>query len=135
MSYPGRVTATRLLLIVSTAVLLSACREDAVPNGAWGGDHVLLTVTDNGARVEFNCAHGTLDHPLRLDDSGHFNVVGTFVPEHAGPVLRTEEGRPARYAGRIDRDKIEFTVTLEGQTGRGPYTIGLAKDPKLEKCR
>jgi hypothetical protein len=129
------VTATRVLLVFSTAALLAACRADAVPNGAWGGDHVLLTVTDNGGRVEFNCAHGTLDHPLRLDDAGRFNVVGTFAPEHAGPVLQPEDNRPARYAGRIDRDKIEFTVTLEGQTGRGPYTVALAKKPKLQKCR
>jgi len=128
------VTATRLLLVFSTAALLAACREDVVPNGAWGGDHVLVTVTDNGGRVEFNCAHGSFDRPLKLDDAGHFNVIGTFVPEHAGAVLRPEEARPARYTGRVDRDKIEFMVTLEGQTGRGPYTVALAKDPKLEKC-
>jgi hypothetical protein len=124
-----------VLLLFSAGLLLSACREELVPNGAWGGDHVLLTVTDNGGRVEFNCAHGSLDHPLVLDDEGHFNVIGTFVPEHAGPVLRPEESRPARYAGRLDRGKLEITVTLEGQTGRGPYTLSLAKDPKLEKCR
>ena len=129
------MTRARALLVFCACALLAGCRGERVPNGGWGGDHVLLTVTDNGGRVEFNCAHGTLDHPLRLDDEGRFNVVGTFAPEHAGPVLQPEESRPARYAGRIDRDKIEFTVTLEGQTGRGPYTVALAKKTKLEKCR
>jgi len=110
-----------------------ACREELVPNGAWGGDHALLTVTDNGGRVEFDCAHGSIDHPLRLDDEGRFSVIGTFVPERPQPI-RPEDIRPARYAGRIDRDKVEFTVTLEGQTGQGPYTVTLAKAAKLKKC-
>jgi len=60
--------------VLSVGLLVAACREDVVPNGAWGGDHVLLTVTDNGGRVELNCAHGTLDHPLRLDDAGRLRA-------------------------------------------------------------
>ena len=63
----------------------AAAASELVPNGAWGDDHVVLTVTDNGGRVEFDCAHGTLDHPLRLDDRGRFSVPGTFVPERGGP--------------------------------------------------
>jgi hypothetical protein len=107
-----------------------------VPNGAWGGDHVVLTVTDNGGRAEFDCAHGTLDHPLKVDDRGRFSVAGTFVPEHGGPVRPGEvpESRPARYQGRLSRQKLEFTVTVEGQTGQGPFEVTLGKGPKLTKC-
>ena len=126
---------TMAVLLASLAV--SGCRGDDIPNGAWGGDHVVLTVNDNGGRVEFNCAHGTLDHPLRVDDGGHFSVPGTFVLEHGGPI-RADEVAPihtARYQGRLDRQKVEFTVTIEGQTGQGPFTVTLAKAPKLEKCR
>ena len=28
--------------------------------------------------MEFDCAHGTLDHPLRVDERGRFSVAGTF---------------------------------------------------------
>jgi len=122
--------------LVLAGVLLSGCRGEHVPNGAWGGDHVALTVTDGGGRVEFDCARGTLDHPLRLDDSGRFSVAGTFIQEHGGPVRAGEvpESQPARYQGRLDRQKLEFTVTVEGKTGQGPFTVTLAKAPKLTKC-
>jgi hypothetical protein len=125
----------RMTFLVLAAVLLSGCRGESVPNGSWGDDHVVLTVTDNGGRVEFDCAHGTLDHPLRLDDRGRFSVAGTFVPD-GGPVRTGEDSRsrPARYQGRLDRQKLEFTVTVEGQTGQGPFTVTLGKSPKLTKC-
>lgn len=127
----------RTTAVLLAGVLLAACRGDVVPNGAWGGAHVVLTVSDNGGRVEFDCAHGTLDHPLRVDDRGGFSVPGTFALEHAGPI-RVDEVvaiHTARYQGRIDRQKVEFTVTVEGQTAQGPYTVTLAKASKLEKCR
>jgi hypothetical protein len=125
----------RMTFLVLAGVLLSGCRGERVPNGSWGDDHVVLTVTDNGGRVEFDCAHGTLDHPLRLDDRGRFSVAGTFVP-NGGPVRTGEDSRsrPARYQGRLDRQKLEFTVTVEGQTGQGPFTVTLGKSPKLTKC-
>jgi len=115
---------------------LAGCRGDQVPNGAWGGDHVVLTVTDGGGTVELDCAHGTMDQPLRLDDRGRFSVAGTFVPEHGGPVQADEspQQRPARYQGRLDRQDIEFTITVEGQTGQGPFTVTLGKAPKVTKC-
>ena len=127
----------RKMLLLLAGVLLASCRGERVPNGGWGADHVVLTITDNGGRVEFDCARGTLDHPLRLDDRGRFSVAGTFVPEKPGPVRQdeTDAARPARYQGRLDRQKLEFTVTVEGQTAQGPYTVTLAKAPKLEKCR
>ena len=68
----------RATVLVLAGVLLSGCRNESVPNGAWGGDHAALTVTDNGGRVEFDCAHGTLDHPLQVDERGRFSVAGTF---------------------------------------------------------
>jgi hypothetical protein len=125
----------RMTFLVLAGVLLSGCRGERVPNGSWGDDHVVLTVTDNGGRVEFDCAHGTLDHPLRLDDRGRFSVAGTFVPD-GGPVRTGEDSRsrPARNQGRLDRQKLEFTVTVEGQTGQGPFTVTLGKSPKLTKC-
>lgn len=125
----------RMMFLVLAGVLLSGCRGERVPNGSWGDDHVVLTVTDNGGRVEFDCAHGTLDHPLRLDDRGRFSVAGTFVPD-GGPVRTGEDSRsrPARYQGRLDRQKLQFTVTVEGQTGQGPFTVTLGKSPKLTKC-
>ena len=43
--------------------------------------------------------------------------------------------KAARYQGRLDGQKLEFTVTLEAQAAQGPFTVTLGKPPKLEKCR
>jgi len=98
----------------------------APTNGSAGPPEILV----------YDCAHGTLDHPLQVDERGRFSVAGTFVPEHGGPVRAGEvpESRPARYQGRLDRQKLEFTVTTEGQTGSEPFTVTLGKSPKLTKC-
>ena len=42
----------------------------------WGGDHIEMEVTKTGARVEFDCAHGTIDAPLRVDSQGAFTLQG-----------------------------------------------------------
>jgi hypothetical protein len=126
----------RTMALLLAGLALAGCRDELVPSGAWGDDHVALTVDDNGGKVEFDCAHGTLDHPLQLDDRGRFSVPGTLVREHGGPVPpgKAEEKNPARYQGRLDGQKLEFTVTVEGQAAQGPFTVTLAKPPKLEKC-
>ena len=36
----------------------------ATLTGAWGGPHVLLTLSANGGRIEYDCAQGTLDELL-----------------------------------------------------------------------
>jgi hypothetical protein len=128
-------TSARILVLLA-GLLLAGCHGETVPNGTWGGDHIVLTVTDGGGTVELDCAHGTLDHPLQLDDVGRFSVAGTFVPEHGGPVRsdETPEQRPARYQGRLDHQDLEITITIEGQTGQGPYTVTLGKPPKVTKC-
>ena len=119
--------ATLLLLAGSALIGLAACKGEVVPNGAWGDDHVSLTVSDNGGRVEFDCAHGTIDHPLRLDDLGRFSVPGTYVPEHSGPVQRGEkvESRPARYQGRLDRAEDR----VHGDPGRARRRGPVHGDP------
>ena len=106
----------RATVLVLAGVLLSGCRSESVPNGAWGGDHVVLTVTDNGGRVEFDCAHGTLDHPLQLDERGASAWPAPSCPNTADRCVSGEvpESRPARYQGRLDRQKLEFTVTDRG---------------------
>jgi hypothetical protein len=130
------MTPLRATVLLFAVLVLGGCHGETVPAGAWGGDHVVLTVTDNGGSVEFDCASGTLDHPLRLDDRGRFSVPGTFVPQHPGATRTSDaaQSRPARYQGRLDRQKLEFTVTVEGETGQGPYTVTLAKAPKITKC-
>src|SRR3954469_23646810 len=53
--------------------------------GVWGGEHISLTVGSKDAKLEYDCAHGTIDQPLKFDNHGRFNVSGTHTWESGGP--------------------------------------------------
>jgi len=75
-----------------------------VPPGSWGGDHIGLEVSDTGARVEYDCAHGTIDGVLTLDAQGRFDARGAYVRERGGPV-REDDRRPARRHATAGRSQ------------------------------
>src|SRR4249920_342380 len=101
-----------LLVIAACAANPSAAsRLERVPTGDWGGQHVRLTVTDSGATVEFDCAHGSLEEPLMLDANGRFGVKGRLVGE-GGPVPKDEPavGQPVRYRGESDGQSMSLEL-------------------------
>lgn len=132
------------LVAITAAALAAACdgagptgRPQDAPAGSWGGEHVALDVTSAGAAVELDCAHGTIDAPLRLDDEGRFSIAGVFVRE-GGPVRfgETEQAHPAVYDGRLEDSKITFSIRLtDSDTAIGPFTAMLGAEPTLFKCQ
>jgi hypothetical protein len=108
----------------------------AVATGTWGGEHVMLEVSENGAEVEFDCAHGQISQPIALNTRGEFDVPGTFAPEHGGPVLRDETPNsvPARYSGHVLGDTMTLTVT-QGKDNIRAFTLSHGARPTLRKCR
>jgi hypothetical protein len=129
------------MLLVAAAVA-AACSNpiaagDRVRVGRWGGSHVLLDVADASARIEYDCAHGTLDEPLELDRGGRFEVAGTHVRERGGPQREGDPpaSQPARYAGRVDGRAMTLTVTLpeRGETV-GTFTLTFGAGARLVKC-
>jgi hypothetical protein len=129
---------SRLVAPWVVAVLAAAggARPDRVPAGTWGGDHVGLEVTGDGAQLELDCARGTLRGPLRLDERGRFEVYGTYVLERGGPEREGEgDGRPARYSGTCDGETLTLTVTIDNpRETLGPYRLTRGKTPRLTKC-
>jgi len=125
-----------LFAVACAADPQGASRLDRVPNGDWGGEHVRLTVADTGGKVEFDCAHGSLDGPLTLDAGGRFDVKGRLVAE-GGPVMKDEtvNARPARYRGRTDGKSMSLEVTLEGGDSAGTFSLARNARAKLVKCR
>jgi hypothetical protein len=108
----------------------------AVATGTWGGEHIILEVSEKGAEVEFDCAHGQVSQPMALNQKGDFDVPGTFSPEHGGPVLRDEPvtSNPARYSGHVRGDTMTLTVTREKEN-IGTFTLTRGGKPVLRKCR
>jgi hypothetical protein len=128
-------------LLASSGVLLQAgTRPAAHPKtltpGTWGGEHIILEVSDKGAEAEFDCARGQITQPIALDQRGHFDVTGTFTPEHGGPIRRDEETTPApvRYSGHVTGDTMELTIA-RGEEKIGAYTLTRGSHPMLRKCR
>jgi hypothetical protein len=129
-----------IVLFALSGVLLQAGTQaapdaSAVAIGAWGGEHVVLKVSEKGADVEFDCAHGQVTQLIALDKHGDFDVAGTFTPEHGGPVRRDENSTStsARYSGHVDGDTMSLTVTL-GKEKVGIYTLMRGSRPRLTKC-
>ncbi len=103
--------------------------------GSWGGAHVGLLVTADSGIITYDCAHGSLNAPIRSDGSGNFDVGGVHVREHGGPVRIDEvpNAVPARYRGQINGDRMELRVLMASDT-LGPFTLKRGRTPQLVRC-
>ena len=104
--------------------------------GSWGGQHIGLEATAEGARIEYDCAHGTIEGPIIPGRDGRFEATGTHAAEHGGPVHEgeNEEGRPALYRGELKGDTLTLTVTLDSGEEAGTFTLSRGAAPRLMKC-
>lgn len=111
---------------------------DALQPGVWGGEHIRFEVTEAGASVEYDCAHGTVEGKIVVDSQGRFSVHGLHYEERGGPVRLGQEaaGYRVRLSGRVGGSLMKLTVTRAG-TRRVLGTFDLARDrePMLVKCR
>ncbi len=120
----------------------------ALPKGTWGGPHLIFTVTESGATLEFECAHGAIDQIVLLDTNGRFDVRGTHETETGGPTrdisVSNEDssgvskeaiatGHPARYTGQIKGPIMTLTVT-DRANSLGTFTLTSGAMPRLKKC-
>jgi len=112
--------------------------SDALTPGVWGGEHIRFEVTERGANVEYDCAHGTVEGRIVVDRRGRFSVNGMHYEEHGGPVRLGKEaaGYPVRLSGVVGGSLMKLTVTRAG-TRRVVGTFSLARDrePNVFKCR
>ena len=102
--------------------------------GIWGGNHVNLEVTNEGAGFEFDCAHGRTSKPITPEADGSFEVEGTYEREGPGP---TREGGnnavDVRFTGTVTGDTMELTVQIaNGDPQKFKLTSG--KQGKLTRC-
>lgn len=125
-----------VLILAALLAMTAGDRPSRVPDGAWGGDHIALTVTAEGATLDFDCAHGSIAGPLALDAEGRLESSGIYVREGPGPVREgAETGRPARYSGRLEGTTLTLSITLtdRGQSA-GAYTLELGRRARIRKC-
>ncbi len=128
--------ACALALVVS----LGGCVTNPTPVialGPWGGSHVSMVVTSAGARLEYDCAEGAIEEPLRPDAEGRFTATGIHTPGHGGPI-RVGEILPAfraRYDGHVDGERMTLLVTLtETGTVLGSFQLRRGSSGLLMRC-
>jgi hypothetical protein len=139
----GVTVNRKTIAIVSIASLffVSACSDDSSsPNlsaeGTWGAEHLRLVVESDGAVLEYDCAHGTIDGAFVFDSDGNFDLVGTHVHE-GGPI--GEDNPPevlsVRYLGRIVGDIMMIQVRLS-DSGEilGRYALHRGQSGEIRKC-
>ena len=130
------------VLLVAVGIGCAAIADTSPPKekvltGSWGGPHVSLEISGETARIEYDCAHGTIDGPIVLDREGRFEAAGTHAPERGGPVREGEEdpSQPARYRGRVTGKTLTLTVTLAGSGEEvGTFTLTWDAAARLVKC-
>ena len=112
-------------------------RAKGLPVGLWGGEHISMEVTGQGATVEYDCAHATIEQRIALDRRGRFDVSGMQVPERGGPVRQYEPaGYPARFTGQVNGKRMKLSVRKTATKELiGTFTLAHGAQPKLRKCR
>jgi hypothetical protein len=107
-----------------------------VPTGEWGGAHARLDVQASSARLELDCAHGTIEGALRLGKGGRFRANGSYQSERGPSVSEGDaEGRPARYSGMLKRSVLTLRVLTEDGQHLGPFKLERGARAELVKCQ
>ena len=108
------------------------------PSETWGGEHVRIEFNNGEARVDFDCAHGTITDPLKTDSEGRFALNGTYVRDGRGPIRLNvpRVSQPARYSGTIKGEEMSLSVTLNKSSQEiGTFTLRRGSEGLIRKCR
>lgn len=131
-------TLNAFILTLLVALSWNEGMSAPLPRGLWGGEHIGLTVGKDGGRLEYDCARGTIDQPIRLDRKGRFSVTGRHTFEGGGPITKDEKSHRHRalYTGQIVGKKMVITVTLtDTKQPVGTFILFYEQRPDLFKCK
>jgi len=131
------LVAVSALLSIAFTTIAQAKKPRTIANGSWGGQHIQLTVANGSATIEYDCANGSIEGPLKIDSRGRFELRGRHTREHGGPVRSDEQsqGESVKYTGWTDGKKMTLTVTLENsKTVIGTYQLTRGAAGKVFKC-
>ncbi len=132
--------ATAALVIGSCAVSSAGRRpaaKHAALTGNWGGDHIGLTLSHRGGRVDYDCGAGSIDAPLVPDAAGRFAVSGTHRPGMGGPARMgvAPPSFPARYSGTVRGTSLQLRVEVPAQKiTLGPFDLRKDAPAMLLRC-
>ncbi len=126
----------------ATSSAVNAGQGENVTPGMWGGEGIMMLVTENGASIEYACASGRIEHALTTEEGGRFMAKGIYKQDRGGPERedkeeekKAERGVPALYSGRTDGKTMTLTVRLAETNERiGTFTLAHGKKVRLTRC-
>lgn len=131
------ILQTIALLVTVTGATCNPVATTRDVSGPWGGEHILLVVSDTGSTIEYDCANGTIAGAILPGDDGRFENSGTHIRGHGGPARQDEvpDAHPASYSGRIEGNMMTLTVR-ETDTGTaiGTYKLERGVAGRVFKC-
>ena len=115
----------------------AAAAGTALPEGTYGGEHLVITVSTSGMFIEFDCARASFDGPISVVN-GKFTAKGTFTRE-SGVQMDPDmmpPPQPAVIEGTVSGNAVTITITVDGDRSMqiGPFTATRGKEPLLRKC-
>lgn len=116
---------------------MSQTKLVAVPASTWGANGIRLAVEENAGTIEYDCADGKIEEPLKVDEQGNFTANGVHIRQKGGPI-REDSPPPrqlARYQGRISGNTMTLKVTLtETDEVIGKFSLERGKTPRMHRC-
>lgn len=108
-----------------------------VAESNWGTTDIILRVEKDVVKIEYVCAEGEINEPLKVDEQGNFNADGVHIRHKPGPVIEGAKPnrQPAKYQGKISGDKMTLKITYK-ESGEeiGNYTLERGKTPRMQRC-
>src|SRR5712691_9653395 len=92
------------------------------------------TVSGTNNHVELDCALGDFAGAITAPS---FQVIGTFVREHAGPIAIGEvpDTHPALYVGSVSAGTMTLTIRLTDSSDSGTaFTLMRGTTGRVVKC-
>ena len=136
---PHQSFSLRLLNMNDSSIDKKKSRtQRSVALGTWGGQHIRMIVTANGATIEYDCAQGSVAGKLTLDSERKFSITGSHTREGPGPIRIgvTRPGRPARFDGHVNGDEMSLSVVLTDENESiGDFILRRGSEGRLRKCR
>jgi hypothetical protein len=132
------IVIVTLLLLTTSAAVSRPRKMQRLGSGSWGGPHIRIEVETGSARIEYDCANGTINGPLTIDSKGRFTWRGTHQPEGPGPIRIDQErsSSAAVYTGSVKGTTMTLTVTLAGsKEPLGTFTVRQGGGGRVFKCR
>jgi hypothetical protein len=118
-----------------------ACATDAsgAPaglTGNWGGNQIMLAMTDTGGRLDLACATAMIDAPVRPDATGKFSATARYEAFTGGPTRADEPPAttPVHVMGHVEGDTLRLSMHREGAAAPEVYTLERGRRVKLIRC-